>query len=81
MVDLLFSLALTCVSSVHSVFSLCFVKKDHRHITWVGFKPTTFANLEQMSYQLDHRECPVERQFESYILAAGTATIYVKFNI
>ena len=37
------------------------VGKYRRHIYWVGFKPTIFAILEQMSYQLDHRDCPVAR--------------------
>ena len=42
---------------------------NHRHVTLVGFDPTTFAS-RAVSYQLDHRDYP-ERQFESYIFSSG----------
>ena len=35
---------------------LSYVITNHWHITRVGFEPTTFANLEPMSYQLDYRD-------------------------
>ena len=37
----------------HIIFQ-SYVSKNYRHITCVEFKPMTFANLEQMSYQLNH---------------------------
>ena len=61
-----------CASTVYSVLSRVLLKKNHRHITRVGFEFTSFNILEQMSYQLDHRDCLVARQFESFILAEGT---------
>ena len=42
-----------------------------------GIQTHDLCNSRAVSYQLDHRDCPAaKRQFEFYILAAGTATIY-----
>ena len=49
-----------CVSTVYSVLSPSPAKKYHRHVTRVGFEPTTLAILEQC-LQLDYRGCPAAR--------------------
>ena len=43
-----------CVSTV-----LSSLKNNQRHSNRMGIEPTTFVILEQMSNQLDHRDCPV----------------------
>ena len=35
------------------------VNKYHRHVTRVGFEPTTLAILEQCLTNIDYRDCPV----------------------
>ena len=46
-------------------------KKHRRHITQVGFEPTTVAILEQMSYKLDHCNCPVARGSSNLTFSSG----------
>ena len=45
---------LMCVSTEFCVIT-------HRHITGVGFEPTTFAILEECRTNLDHWDCPIAR--------------------
>ena len=49
-----------CVSNVYSVLSPSLVKQYHRHVTRVGFEPTTLEFLEQRLL-LGFRDCPVAR--------------------
>ena len=53
-------------------------EKNHRHFARMGLDPKTFANLEQVSHQLDHRDRPVSSG--SSVTALVQNRVYSKFG-
>ncbi len=53
------------------------VEEIHRHITWVGFKPTAFAMLEQMSSGIWLKSLIFQFKFETIFLGRRNRFILV----
>ena len=49
--------ALICTQNTHPPNGLAVEQKNHRHITWVGFAPKTFPNLEQCLTNQSFKHC------------------------
>ena len=50
-----------CVLALYTLYFPEFCENKLQAYYSVGYEPATFAILEQMSYQLDYRDCPVAR--------------------